>query len=91
MIPRRQSSHLQIEVERSEILSAFCDKCENNEELESMEFVRGKLVKKEPPLNSPESIPRLTNNINHYHPSINIMYKLMMIVFEMLIFHVSPE
>ena len=61
MIPRRQSSHLQIDVERSEILSDFCDRCpiEKKDELESIELVRGKLAKNEPPLKSPDSIPML--------------------------------
>ena len=38
---------------------------EKNEELESVEFVRGKLVKNDPPLSSPESIPRLINYIDY--------------------------
>ena len=37
---------------------------EKNEELESVEFVRGKLVKNDPPLSSPESIPTLINYID---------------------------
>ena len=55
MIPRRQSSHLQIDVDKSEMLSAFWESpSENNELFESIEFVRGKPWKIDP---SPESSP----------------------------------
>ena len=58
VIPRRQSSHLQIVVDKSEILSAFCERPgEKSEQLESIEVVRCKLVKNDPIVASPESSP----------------------------------
>ena len=70
VIPSRQSSHLQIDVDRSEILSDFWERwpMEKNEELESIELVRGKLARKEPPPMSPESKPMITNNNNDLSP-----------------------
>ena len=58
VIPRRQSSHLQIVVDKSDILSAFWERpSEKLEQLESIEFVRGKVLNNNfsPPGTSPVS------------------------------------
>ena len=49
---------MQIVVDKSEILSAFCESPrEKSEQLESIEVVRCKLVKKDPIVASAESSP----------------------------------
>ena len=59
VIPRRQSSHLQIDVDKSEMLSAFWESpSENNELFESIEFVRGKPWKIDPSTESSPVAPK---------------------------------